>query len=703
MGAWWTVFGLWGLAVAQPLLDLLGRTTAFFLSHQADRTDLVLFALAVSLAGPALLIVIVFLFRRLGKWGRWAEATVCGLLAALVAAHWMSRWTAPAWLVVILALSAGALAGGALRRWRAVRTATTWLGAAAWIFPLIFLLVSPARKIGAGPDAPSTADKRVATTLPERAAVLVVFDEFPLVTLLDGSEAIDSERYPNFAALAATATWYRNATTAAQSTPFAIPTILSGRYPRAAKGIQPVWVDYKTNLFTAIGRRANLHVAETMSQLCPKHLCSGQAHLLPRRFRLETLLEDAVAVYLHLVTPGAWAHRLPVIGESWRDFWRPPIDPETSGRNPHKQDVQEVLDRFVEDLSQFPPPALHYLHLMAPHLPWTRLPDGTTYRVRQRTPHGLTSQSWRGSEWETVQAHQRHLLHVGWVDSLLGRLRASLEDLGLWRDAIVVVTSDHGASFLTEGRRRNLSSANFAEIVNIPLFIKYPSQETGVIDDSNAETVDIMPTMLAAMEAPIPRKLRGHDLAGAKRRETKTVYLSGLRATGPGHAQVYGLERVLERRQALALKLERFGAGSWDTVYAAGPFDELLGRPLDALRGADRPATEPQVRLDHEEDLADVDLRRERLPVHLLGQLIGLDDESAPEPLTLAVAVNGIVRATTETFLEEDAWRFTVMIPKAALAKGRNRIEIVRVDNRPDGPSIQRLVRAAASRLKGAG
>jgi len=44
---------------------------------------------------------------------------------------------------------------------------------------------------------------------------------------------IDSVRYPNFAALAASSTWYRNATTMYDITDWSVPAILSGQLRRA--------------------------------------------------------------------------------------------------------------------------------------------------------------------------------------------------------------------------------------------------------------------------------------------------------------------------------------------------------------------------------------------------------------------------------------------------------------------------------------
>ena len=61
--------------------------------------------------------------------------------------------------------------------------------------------------------------------------VVIVLDEFPTESLTTPSGEIDAERYPNFAALAETSTWFRNGYTVFDSTFKALPSILDGRMP----------------------------------------------------------------------------------------------------------------------------------------------------------------------------------------------------------------------------------------------------------------------------------------------------------------------------------------------------------------------------------------------------------------------------------------------------------------------------------------
>ncbi len=68
--------------------------------------------------------------------------------------------------------------------------------------------------------------------------VLLVMDEFPGDSLLDRRRRIDPVRYPNFAALAGDATWFRNAFSVYDSTTKAVPLILDGLQRRHLRAVR---------------------------------------------------------------------------------------------------------------------------------------------------------------------------------------------------------------------------------------------------------------------------------------------------------------------------------------------------------------------------------------------------------------------------------------------------------------------------------
>ncbi len=103
-----------------------------------------------------------------------------------------------------------------------------------------------------------------------------------------------------------------------------------------------------------------------------------------------------------------------------------------------------------------------------------------------------------------------------WEDHVLGRLFAHLRELGIWDDTMIVITSDHGENFLDEGVYAGHGVFLHDAEIRVPLIVKFPGnrfggQRSGAI----VESIDIMPTILAALDVEAPEGviMQGHDLA----------------------------------------------------------------------------------------------------------------------------------------------------------------------------------------------
>lgn len=92
----------------------------------------------------------------------------------------------------------------------------------------------------------------------------------------------------------------------------------------------------------------------------------------------------------------------------------------------------------------------------------------------------------------------------------MGDARALLEGRGLWDDALVVVTADHGVHF-EPGATRAVGIGS-TEVTSVPLFVKRPHQTKGRIDDRAALTIDLVPTVLGRLGVSSPSRFDGLDL-----------------------------------------------------------------------------------------------------------------------------------------------------------------------------------------------
>jgi hypothetical protein len=148
--------GLCGLAITQPLLDLIGRSPDFLLMERVDTLDVVLLALAIALVPPALLWLVGAAGGLAG--GRWRRvvhvALVGGLLAAL--AMQVGKQLSPVrGLPLAVAAVVCGLAGTALYlRIRVLGKVLRVASVGPLLSAALFLLVSPGLGPGPAPERP---------------------------------------------------------------------------------------------------------------------------------------------------------------------------------------------------------------------------------------------------------------------------------------------------------------------------------------------------------------------------------------------------------------------------------------------------------------------------------------------------------------------------------------------------------------------
>ena len=228
--------------------------------------------------------------------------------------------------------------------------------------------------------------------------VMVVFDEFPVASLMDGDGNIEEEVYPGFARLAADGTWFRNAITGQQQTENSLPAILSGSNPPADK--LPTAGDHPFTLFTLLADSYDLRVQEAVTDLCPEYACKNTSRPVSSFVqRWGRLVDDLTIVSGHLFLPDDIADDLPPIDTTWSNFSGGDTDNEYD-ITARFQELTYSADRRLP-IAQFTQsvgtagdePRLYFIHALVPHVPWTYLPSGQTYPAPGAAP-GSKSPGW---------------------------------------------------------------------------------------------------------------------------------------------------------------------------------------------------------------------------------------------------------------------------------------------------------------------
>lgn len=449
--------------------------------------------------------------------------------------------------------------------------------------------------------------------------VMVLFDEFPLASLLDRDLEIDAGLYPNFAALAEGSTWYRNATTVAEFTRGALPALLTGLEPEQAllsfTGQRP------QSIFTLLEETHALRTSRAFPNLCDLSSC-------PRTPRVQGRPERVLRV----------------------------VSRETRG---------ESMLAFMEGLEATDEPCLCLLHMILPHSPWRYLPSGQQYPGTSPMPGQVEipgpGRKWRDHPWLVKQARQRHLLQVGFVDRVVGSLIDEMERLGVYDEALVVVAADHGVAFSPGLPKRGTTRTTAGDIAWVPLFVKMPHQDTGAIVDEPVQTIDIVPTITAALEIDGALPMQGVPLSQTGGRPEPrllgTVVLPN---------DTSALSRAVERRFAVFPD-----AVHWLDLFRLAPGEH--GIWLDLPVGEVAAAPGVAATLEDAEGIEEASASDGRIPALVKGALTGSRPGRSDR---IAIAVNGRIVAVTETYTVGDVERFYALVPPTAYSAPPNELRL---------------------------
>ncbi len=675
------------LAIAQPIFDLLAKNVEFLAARDSNAATIILLTITTTLLPPAVLCLIEYIAGMIGK--KTFNYTHRILLWILLSLLFISplkplyQFFGIGW--IILGLVPAGIISETYLRFRQKGLALAYLSPIVVIFSGYFLMLSPVHKILHSTSDPIAEYPNVHATAP---IVMIVFDEFPLISLMDDQGQINSHRYPNFAELAQSATWYRNASTIADNTMHALPAMLNGLIPVPEKLLLPSSKDHPHSLFTLLGGSYRMKVVENNTRLCPKDLCTPVGY--SRYESIRSLFSDLGVLYLYLLLPSELTYSLPDITLSWKQFAAaeakiraPAQRDEAFNRMADWNDRLQVFVRFIENIHPDKQPTLHFLHTLLPHAPWEYLPSGKMYTLRKNTirglqginDRGLDPDEWISDPWAIQQAYQKHLLQVAMVDRLVGKLINHMKRVKLFEPSLLVITADHGTSFQARASRRIPGPTNYCDIISVPLFIKAPYQKRGRIDDSNMESIDIFPTMAEILEIPLPWHTDGRSALNPsiRKKNKKTVVLaSGKRLEFD--AQLPG------RYESIKDKIAQFGYG-FDDLFHIGPFNELLGLNIESQHVTISPV---KCRLDGNIYLEDVDLDSPFIPANICGQL-SRDQQPSFSPLNLAVALNGVIRSVTRSYLNREGQeQFSSILSENHFQPGHNHVAIyviTKVDN----------------------
>ena len=678
--------GLWALAYVQPLFDLLGKNAAFFVARDNTSGDILIFTLLFAFGPPLVATGVLALVNAVSKpAARALHLVLMTLLVGTIVVQLIKGVSDSAAVVIPLALLIGAGVVALYARSGGLRSLVSVLGVAPVVVVALLLFFSPVNDIVFPSDEATTKAATVASgAAPKTPVVVMVFDELPTTSLMKADQSVDAQRYPNFAKLAKSSTWYRNATSVSDGTYVAVPAILTGLRPQAEL---PTSRSYPRNLFSLVGRTYDIHDQEPITHVCPESLCKARPSGT-RSERLKSLARDLKVVEGRILLPESLADDLPPIDRDWEDFAADAGDDGLSAAaskdvasgsgDPSASASGQPIRVAGTDLPSqrvragravvrtMKPggsrPGLWMVHYVIPHVPWRFLPDGSQYVVEGPTMPGLNDQTWGSNASLLNLAWQRHFLMLRFADRLLGDAVAQMKKTGLWNKALFIAVADHGGDISPHGSRRPVTKGNFAAVAGVPMFVKLPGQSKGSVSDTFTTTMDVVPTVAKQLGVKTDWKFDGtpvdepHTAKLLRQRNGRTAKLVGVSP-----------DRFLsERKRYLARQLQLFPSGL-GSIWKAGPRDDLLGRSLGG-------GTASGGTIDNASLYGRVRPTSGVVPAYVTGNVAGVGSGTE-----VAVAVNGRVRGTARTFSDDGRQRYAVIVPPETLRRGANRIEVYTV------------------------
>jgi len=305
---------------------------------------------------------------------------------------------------------------------------------------------------------------------------------------------------PTLDALAKRGAYFRRAWSEAPNTPRSFPSILTSRYPSDIAWDKPT-VNYPIVL------PSNVTFFESLAKAGFKNIgIFSHFYFTPERGISKSFAEWS--------DDGAGT-----IAESNKDIASPRI-------------VPRVIDRLRKAAARKERFAL-WTHLFEPH---------SAYMTHPEFPPRLSG---------TSGLIEKYDYEIAYVDLWLKKLFAALVELGLADNTAVVVMADHGEAF---GEHKIFFHGQdlFDEQLRVPLIIAIPGQTPHVFEDP-VSLVDVGPTLLDLVGAPIPPSFRGKSLLPRIRgdeRPVRPIFSELMPATAwPHHAamMVDGKYKVIHR------------------------------------------------------------------------------------------------------------------------------------------------------------
>jgi len=178
--------------------------------------------------------------------------------------------------------------------------------------------------------------------------------------------------------------------------------------------------------------------------------------------------------------------------------------------NAISKDAQNYLSEHAKSNNPF----LLFVSIATPHFPHVSAPEEYknlyTEEKIQLSPN--VTEYMRQRALKELKGYYGHCTAT---DKVIGELIGKIKELGIWKNTIVVFTSDHGEMMGSHGVHPGAKQLAWDESIRVPFLIHYPDigGNKGAKINAPINTPDILPSLLGLANIEIPKSIEGEDLS----------------------------------------------------------------------------------------------------------------------------------------------------------------------------------------------
>ena len=226
-----------------------------------------------------------------------------------------------------------------------------------------------------------------------------------------------------------------------------------------------------------------------------------------------------------------------------------------------------------------------FLHYFDPHFTYILHEQYDFYPDYQGNLHsGQRISALRRASTEMTEEDKQYVIalydsEIRFTDEHIGRLFKHLDELGIYEDLLIVFAADHGEAFLERdehwiGHTKNV----YQELIHVPLMIRLPHSDEGLVVGDWVSLVDFMPTVVSAAGLAVPDGYQheGRNLLGAGPVARRQTIFSETDRWGDQEAVIHGNWKAINDNNSGRLYLFDLVSDPGETMDVSGENKDIL-------------------------------------------------------------------------------------------------------------------------------